>query len=144
MDPRRLVLIAMCTGAVTVSPLAFQARRPVARPAAAPVVSTSEITIDNGSDFQAARFPLGFTHGDWFTTSTDAYASLRLETKTPQPVLLDLQWNGAARRQTINAGNNKDLGASQSFFLAMTGEGIHNLRSGFGSGDSVTVTVVTM
>jgi hypothetical protein len=145
MHLRRLVLVSLCAGAATASPLAFQARRPAPRPAAAPSVgSTSEITIDNGSDFQAARFPLGFVNGDWYATGTDAYASLTLETKTPQPVRLDLQWNGAGQRQTINAGNNKDLGASQSFFLTMTGEGLYNLRSSFGAGDGVTITIGTI
>jgi hypothetical protein len=144
MNLRRLVFVSLCAGAATASPLA-QARRPAPRPAAAPsVVSTSDITLDNGSDFQAARFPLGFTNGDWYATGTDAYASLTLETKSPQPVRLDLQWNGPAPRQTINAGNNKDLGASQSFFLTMTGEGIYNLRSSFGATDSVTVTIGTI
>src|SRR5438093_1513774 len=138
----RAYAFATCLSVISMGALAQQratAPRPAVQrpasavPAAAAVVvaGMSEIVIDNGDEYHTERIPLGLTHGDWFTTPSDAHVSLELNAPkgATRPVRLDLELDGKSPVQVIERDNNIEktrdgdiAGHSPfTFLLTMTG-----------------------
>jgi len=109
------------------------------------IVSTSQISL-NGGGLPGESLSLPVVHGDWFATEKDAHANLDLESAPgPTRITLQMQWDGKAATQTINADNNStSTGAGRSTFYVMVSKDGRSDAASPRHDDAVTLTITRM
>jgi hypothetical protein len=138
----RTAFLLLLVGFLANTSLAFAATAA----ASAGVTSESQITV-TGAGIPGETYSLTKAYGDWFSTATDAHASLTLLTAPgPHRAQLGIQWDGKALTQTITEANNSDVGGSDrfTFFLHLIGSGAYNQDAQPRGSDAITITVTRM
>jgi hypothetical protein len=124
--------------------LPVNARTAVAA-ASPPVASESRITV-TGAGIAAETYDLTIMNGDWFSTLTDAHASLTLRSAPgTHHAQLSIQWDGKALTQTIHNDNNDKGGEKRfTFYLHLSGSGGDSQDAQPQGNDAVRISVTRM